>query len=72
MNSFVVTVVGKSVGLLLIVTYHWDINDLNKLIHKILKHVQDNQTVKMVFTIAHFVSFSITRNFQSHFVRSNL
>ena len=40
--------------------------------HKILKHLQGNQTVKLVFRPAHFVSFSIARNFQSYLVRSKL
>ena len=40
--------------------------------HKIRKPVQENEAVKLVFTPAHFVSFSIARNFQSHLVRSKL
>ena len=40
--------------------------------HKIRKLVQENEAIKLVFTPAHFVSFSIARNFQSHLVQSKL
>ena len=64
--------VGKDVGVSLIVTYHPHLNDLSKIMRKNLKHLQANQTVKLVFTPASFVSFRIARNLRSHLVRSKL
>ena len=64
--------VGKDVGVSLIVTYHPHLNGSSKIMRKNLKHLQANQTVKLVFTPASFVSFPSARNLRSHLVRSKL
>ena len=64
--------VSKVVGVPLIVTYHLQLNGLNKIMRKNLKHLQADQTVKSVFTPAPFVSFRSARNLRSHLVRSKL
>ena len=64
--------VGKDVGVSLIVTYHPHLNGSSKIMRKNLKHFQANQTVKLVFTPASFVSFPSARNLRSHLVRSKL
>ena len=50
--------VGNEVGVPLLVTYHPHLNGLNKIMWENLKHLQADQTVKLVFTPAH--------NLQSH------
>ena len=53
-NSYV----DKVVGIPLIVTYHPHLNGLNKLMLKNLKHLQADQTIKLVshhYLLYHFI-----------------
>ena len=45
----------------MIVAYHPHLNGLNKIMWKNLKHLNADQTVKLVFTPGHFVSFRKAR-----------
>ena len=60
--------VGNEVGVPLIVTYHPNLNGLNKIMRKNLKHLPADRMVKSVFTPALFVSFRKARNLRSHLV----
>ena len=45
----------------MIVAYHPHLNGLNKIMWKNLEHLNADQTVKLVFTPGHFVSFRKAR-----------
>ena len=45
----------------MIVAYHPHLNGLNKIMWENLKHLNADQTVKLVFTPGHFVSFRKAR-----------
>ena len=64
--------IGKEVGGPIIVTYHPHLNGSNKIMRKNLKHLQADQTGKLVFTPAPFASFRTTSNPHSHLVQSKL
>ena len=64
--------IGKEVGVPIIVTDHPHVNGANKIMRKNLKHLQADQTEKLVFTPTPFASFCTTPNLQSHLVQSKL
>ena len=64
--------IGKEVRVPIIATDHPYLNGSNKIMRKNLKHLQADQTGKLVFTPASFASFRTTPNLRSHLVQSKL
>ena len=64
--------ISKKTGVPLVVTYHPQLNVLNKIIRRNLKHLYADQLARSVFTPAPFISFRTAQNLRSHLVRSKL
>ena len=64
--------VSKKIGVPFVVTYHPHLNALNKIIQRNLKHHHADQSVRLVFSLAPFISIRTARNPRSHLVCSKL